>query len=194
MSTKSSSSRKFAIAFSFPGEHRAYVEKIANALLPAFGGGEEAKTRIFYDAWHEGEVIGYASSRKLQKIYATETDLIVPFYCEEYLDKEWCGIELRAIEALLYEQQFERVLPFRFDMVEVPSSFKTDIFPIVTNRTVEEIARLILERYNDIHQTSLELSASSAVECAGEGDLKLPDGSWFIERDAERQALKHLRK
>ena len=52
--TDSSERRRFAIALSFPGERRDYVEQVANALLPAFG-GEQGKARIFYDAWHEGK-------------------------------------------------------------------------------------------------------------------------------------------
>lgn len=42
--TDSSKRRRFAIALSFPGERREYVEQVANALLPAFGG---EKSRIF---------------------------------------------------------------------------------------------------------------------------------------------------
>ena len=54
--TDSSKRRRFAIALSFPGDRRAYVEQVANALLPAFG-GEQGKSRIFYDDWHESEVL-----------------------------------------------------------------------------------------------------------------------------------------
>jgi hypothetical protein len=148
--TDSSKRRRFAIALSFPGERREYVEQVANALLPAFG-GEKGRSRIFYDAWHESAIIGYASNRKLQSIYATESDLIVPFYCQDYLDKKWCGVELRAIEQLLIDQEYERVLPFRFDRVEIPGSFRTDIFPIVSDRPAEDVARLILDRYRELY-------------------------------------------
>ncbi len=131
---------------------------MAKALLPAFGGEDQGKARVFYDAWHEGKIIGYASNRKLQNIYAHDADLICPFYCQEYADKDWCGVELRAIEELLFKKEYDRVLPFRFDMVEIPSSFKTDVFPIVTKRQPEEIARLILERYNELQKTTLTLA------------------------------------
>ena len=73
----SSGSRRFSIA------------------LPS-SGGEQGKARVFYDAWHESKVIGYGSNRKLQKIYAEDSDLIVPFYCQDYLKKKWCGVELRS--------------------------------------------------------------------------------------------------
>jgi len=156
--TDSSERRQFAIALSFPGERRKYVEQVANALLPAFGGGQ-GKARIFYDDWHEGLIIGYASNRKLQDIYATESDLIVPFYCRDYRKKPWCGLELRAIEPLLFDEEFDRVLPFRFDDVEIPGTFKTDIFPIVSDRRPEDIARLILDRYRTLHPGELEETA-----------------------------------
>jgi len=156
--TDSSKRRRFAIALSFPGERREYVERVANALLPAFG-GEQGKAQIFYDAWHEGLIIGYTSNRKLQNIYATESDLIVPFFCQDYLNKQWCGVELRAIEQLLFDREFDRVLPFRFDHVEIPGSFRTDIFPIVSDRPAEDVARLIVDRYRELHPGRLEEAA-----------------------------------
>ncbi|MEA2240059.1 MAG: hypothetical protein QOC81_4783 [Thermoanaerobaculia bacterium] len=161
--TDSSKHRRFAIALSFPGERREYVEQVANALLPAFG-GEQGKSLIFYDGWHESLIIGYASNRKLQNIYATESDLIVPFYCQDYVDKKWCGVELRAIEQLLIDQDYDRVLPFRFDRVEIPSSFRTDIFPVVSERPAEDIARLILERYRELHPGRLEEATAHDVK------------------------------
>src|SRR3954468_13924643 len=105
----SSERRRFAIALSFPGERRDYVEQVASALLPAFG-GEKGKAQIFYDGWHESLIIGYDSNRKLQNIYATYSDLIVPFFCQDYRKKKWCGVELRAIEELIFDQEFDRVM------------------------------------------------------------------------------------
>jgi tetratricopeptide (TPR) repeat protein len=151
--TDSSKRRRFAIALSFPGERREYVEQVANALLPSFG---DDKSRIFYDDWHESLIIGYTSDRKLQSIYATESDLIVPFFSEDYVKKDWPGVELRAIEALIFNREFDRVMPFRFDDVEIPGSFKTDIFPLVSDRPAEDIARLILDRYRDLHPGTLK--------------------------------------
>jgi hypothetical protein len=46
--TDSSERRRFAIALSFPGERREYVEQVASALLPEFG-GEQGKARISPD-------------------------------------------------------------------------------------------------------------------------------------------------
>jgi tetratricopeptide (TPR) repeat protein len=157
--TDSSERRRFSIALSFPGERREYVEQVANALLAAFG-GERGKARIFYDAWHEVLIVGYASNRKLQDIYATASDLIVPFFCEDYRKKKWCGVELRAIEELIFDQEFDRVFPFRFDHVQIPGAFKQDIFPIVSERSAGDVARLILDRYRELHPGRLEETPS----------------------------------
>ncbi|MBK9140380.1 MAG: SEL1-like repeat protein [Verrucomicrobia bacterium] len=180
--------RRYAIAFSFPGERREYVERVARALLPAFGGETDGKARIFYDAWHEEPIIGYNTARKLQQIYAHDADLVVPFYCQDYLNKKWCGVELRAIEALLYDQQFDRVLPFRFDLVDIPSSFKTDVFPVVTNRPPEEIAALILARYNALQQTAFTLPERPPEPPPRLGNLR-PATPLFVGRERELAAL-----
>ena len=180
--------RRYAIAFSFPGERREYVERVARALLPAFGGETKGKSCIFYDAWHEEPIIGYNTARKLQQIYAHNADLVVPFYCQDYLNKQWCGVELRAIEALLYDQQFDRVLPFRFDLVDIPGSFKTDVFPVVTNRPPEEIAALILARYNALQQTALTLPERPPEPPPRLGNLR-PATPLFVGRERELAAL-----
>ena len=106
----------------------ARVRRAGRERLAARVRRRAGKARIFYDAWHEGLIIGYASNRKLQNIYATESDLIVPFFCQDYRNKKWCGVELRAIEQLLFDQEYDRVLPFRFDHVEIPGSFRTRHF------------------------------------------------------------------
>ena len=189
--TDSSKRRRFAIALSFPGERREYVEKVANALLPAFGG---EKSRIFYDNWHESEIIGYASNRKLQNIYANDSDLIVPFFCEDYRKKKWCGVELRAIEELLFDEEFDRVLPFRFDDVQIPGSSRIDIFPVVSERSAEDVARLILDRYRDLHPGTLEETqphgdGRSTVVRADISRIMKYAPSKLIGREAETKVL-----
>lgn len=185
--------QNFAIAFSFPGKQRAYVESVAKALLP-FLGGETGKEFVFYDAWHEEKVIGYNSNRKLQNIYGKRAELIVPFYCEDYLKKPWCGVELRAIEERLFDREFDRVLPFRFDMVAIPSAFKTDVFPLVTDRAPEDIARLIVERYNRLPNKSVEIvwPSDKPVEASKLIDISRIDSyapENLIGREAETKII-----
>jgi hypothetical protein len=190
MSNTNSVNRRFAIALSFPGERREYVEQVAKALLPAFG-GEEGKVRIFYDDWHESLIIGYNSNRKLQHIYATDSDLIVPFYCQDYLQKKWCGVELRAIEQLLFDQAYDRVLPFRFDKVDIPGSFKQDIFLDVSERPPEDVARLILDRYRKLHPVAAGTGGRSAAVQADISRIMKYAPSALIGREAETKLLSY---
>ncbi|MEO8382804.1 MAG: hypothetical protein ABI779_24310 [Acidobacteriota bacterium] len=192
--TNSSNWHRFAIALSFPCERREYVEQVAKSLLPAFGDGEQGKSLIFYDAWHESLNIGYASNRKLQNRSATDSELIVPFYCQGYHQKKWCGVDLRAIEQLLFDQEYKRVLPLRFDRVDIPSSFKTGIVPDVSERPVEDVARLILDRYRELYPANLETSRSrdsgrsTAVQADISRIMKYAPAE-LIGREAETKVL-----
>ncbi len=47
------SARRFAIAVSFPGEHRRFVRNVVNRLAEELG-----KERIFFDEWYEAELLG----------------------------------------------------------------------------------------------------------------------------------------
>ena len=46
----SSSSRRFDVALSFPGEHRPFVKEVAEHLAAAFG-----EARVLYDDWYDAE-------------------------------------------------------------------------------------------------------------------------------------------
>jgi hypothetical protein len=157
-----SSSHRFAIALSFPGERRGYVEAVARLLLPAFGGDLEGKTCIFYDRWHEASIIGYASNRRLQQAYK-DADLIVPFYCQDYIAKDWCGVELRVIEDRLQKQEFDTVLPFRFDGVEIPGGFSQDIVLNISGYPVKRVASLILDRYKSLQDQKVSDASESRI-------------------------------
>jgi hypothetical protein len=50
MTTDPSSSRRFDIALSFPGEHRDFVKQVASHLASTFG-----KDRVLYDKYYEAE-------------------------------------------------------------------------------------------------------------------------------------------
>ena len=49
-SSPGTSGRRFRIAFSFAGEKRSFVEKVAHFLAETFG-----KEKILYDKFHEAE-------------------------------------------------------------------------------------------------------------------------------------------
>ena len=81
-----SSSRRFNVALSFPGEHRSFVLKVAKALADKL-----TPDRVFYDEWYEVELLGAGGDLKLQSMYE-DADLVVPFFSKHY-GKKWCSME-----------------------------------------------------------------------------------------------------
>gem|GEM_PF-5962779 len=85
---------RFKIGVTFVGEHReSVVVPVLNELQSNF-----AQKEIFYDDWYPELINGVGGAQKLQKIYATDCDLVVVFLSKEYEEKTWTGgVEWRAI-------------------------------------------------------------------------------------------------
>ena len=86
------SNKRFAVALSFPGEHRGRVAAVAEQLSAAFGQG-----RVLYDKYHTAEFARPDLDIYLPALYREQSELIVLFLCPEYAQKRWCGLELRHI-------------------------------------------------------------------------------------------------
>ena len=102
--------RRFKVALSFPGEKRRYVSRIAKGLTDRLG-----KNSIFYDKYFEAELAKPNLDVTLQKIYHEDSELIVIFICKEYEQKDWCGLEWRAIRDIIKERRDKDIMPMRFD-------------------------------------------------------------------------------
>ncbi len=137
--------RRFHVALSFPGERRAFVEKVAGFLTEEFG-----KEKVFYDRNFEAELARLNLDTYLQEIYHSDSELIVVFLCAEYEKKEWCGLEWRAIRDLIKKRKASDVMPIRFDNTHITGLFSIDGYVSVENRKPKEIADRIIERYQSI--------------------------------------------
>jgi tetratricopeptide (TPR) repeat protein len=133
----------FRVALSFPGEHRDFVEKLAERLAAAL-----PREAIFYDRWYEAHLAVPNLDTLLQDIYRKRADLVVAFFCKEYDKKEWCRLEWRAIRDVLKQRDPCAIMPVRFDDIEIPGIFSIDGYVSVNGRTPEMIADLILRRLN----------------------------------------------
>ena len=76
--------RRFRIALSFPGEHRPFVEQVADHLAAAVG-----RERVLYDKYHEAEFARIDLDVYLPRLYREQSELIVLFLCSEYATKRW---------------------------------------------------------------------------------------------------------
>lgn len=137
--------RRFKVAFSFPGEYRDLVGKIAKKVASKF-----SEDKVLYDYYHRGEFARPNLDIYLQKLYATESELIVIFICSEYDKKKWCGIEWRAIRELLNSKEADdRIIFIKCGKGTIDGIFDTvDGYIDAEEVSVDEIVSIILLRYN----------------------------------------------
>lgn len=131
----------FEVAFSFPGEVRSVVEKIANEVEKLIG-----PNAYFYDNNYKAQLARPSLDTLLQDLYKNRSKLVVVFLCEKYQEKEWCGVEFRAIKEIIMDKAHERVMFIKMDEGKVDGVFKTDGYIDGRTHTAEEIAEFIKER------------------------------------------------
>ena len=136
---------RFNIALSFAGEYRNIVAKIASGLANVYG-----EKRILYDKFFEAEFARPNLDIHLQKLYHSESRLIVIFLGNHYNQKSWCGLEWRSIRDLLNQQTHdERIMFVRVDDGEVNGIYgRVDGYITVNDGNIDKVTKLIIERYD----------------------------------------------
>jgi internalin A len=137
----STSPKRFRIAFSFAGEKRDFVEKVAAILADIFG-----EAQILYDEFHEAEFARHDLGMYLPKLYSEQANLIVPVLCPHYDPKRWTGWEWLHIYSLLTKADGHRVMPSRFEHATADGLAPTAGFVELDGKSPERFAKLILER------------------------------------------------
>lgn len=87
--------KRFKIAFSFPGECREIVYKIARGVADIF-----TEEYILYDWFHRAEFARPNLDIHLQNLYKNESELIVVFICADYNRKN--GVVLNGEQFVNY--------------------------------------------------------------------------------------------
>lgn len=136
------SKHTFDVALSFPGETRPLVEKIVEELEKNLG-----PNRYFYDNNYVSQLAQPSLDVLLQGIY-TRAKLDVVFLSADYQNKDWCGVEFRAIKEIIFTRDHKRIMFVRTDNGEVGGVFKTDGYIDARKFTPSEIAKFIVERIN----------------------------------------------
>ncbi|HQX50650.1 MAG TPA: toll/interleukin-1 receptor domain-containing protein [Planctomycetaceae bacterium] len=135
-------SRRFAIAVSFPGEHRRFVLNVVEQLAEALG-----RDRIFFDEWYNAELVGVDGDLKLRRYYREHSEVVVPFFSQFY-QKPWCEIEWHAIRSMLMNRRSEdAVIPVEMDDTKIEGWESTDIGIRKKRKTASQIADAILAAY-----------------------------------------------
>ena len=132
--------QKFRVALSFPGEKRVLVEEVANHLSTRL-------SPVFYDRFFEAELAQPNLDVILQRVYHDNAELIVVFICAGYDQKEWCGLEWRAMRDLIKKKRGADIMLLRFDDTEIDGLYTIDGYIDISNRSAIDIANLICRRY-----------------------------------------------
>ncbi len=132
---------RFAVALSFPGECRGYVERIAIRLRSELG-----EAHLFYDDDFKAQLARADQDNLLQNVYLRQSALIVVFLSSEYTTSEWCGLEWRAIRDIVKRKETARVMFIRFDDGVVDGALSIDGFIDARTHNPEQISRLIVQR------------------------------------------------
>jgi len=139
----------FKVAVSFPGEKRRYVSQVVDSLRGPLG-----KDSVFYDFDYQAQLARPNLDTLLQRIYRKQSDLIVVFLCAAYADKEWCGLEWRAVRDIIKAREDERVMFVRFDDAFVDGVFSIDGYIDGTSNTPQQVADFILTRIAELEERS----------------------------------------
>jgi len=131
----------FEVALSFPGEKRAYVKEVVDNLLKTL-----YREEVFYDNHFKSQIAQPNADVILQNVYRNNSKLLVVFICSEYDQKQWCGLEWRAIREVIKHKNDQQIMPIRFDDQEIEGLFSIDGYIDANDHNEEEVARLILER------------------------------------------------
>lgn len=132
---------KFKVAFSFPGELRDKVNRIASKVKEALPKGS-----VFYDDDFIAQLARPNLDSLLQNVYLKNSDLVVVFLSGDYEKKMWCGIEWRAIRTIINNKSDHTVMIMRADNTDIPGVFPQDGFVDINRFTPEQIASFVLER------------------------------------------------
>jgi hypothetical protein len=172
-------SKRFRIAFSFAGEKRTFVAKVAAILAERFG-----RDHILYDKYHEAEFARPDLAIHLAALYYDETDLVVAVLCRDYDAKDWCGLEWNAIYGRIKKREANGVMLCRFDQVEGKGLFGLAGFVDLDTKTPDEVATLItqrLERYTQNYSTA-------ATQAPPDWPLDTPQLDWPVADHTEAQS------
>ena len=131
----------FKVAFSFPGELRDPVSQIVARLKEELPRGS-----VFYDDDFTAQLARPNLDNLLQNVYLKNSELVVVFLSGDYERKLWCGIEWRAVRAIINNKNDHAVMFVRADDIEVPGVFAQDGYIDMNRFSPEQIAEFVLER------------------------------------------------
>ena len=132
-------SHQYEVALSFAGEDRSYVEMIAEAL-------EARQIKFFYDEYQKADLWGKNLYEHLIDLYKNQAKYTVMFVSVHYKNKIWTNHERRAAQARAINENYEYILPARFDDTEIDSILSSTAFIDLRQYSPVQVAVLICQK------------------------------------------------
>lgn len=101
---------------------------------------------LFYDFDYQSQLARPNVDTLLQNIYRNHAKLIVVFLSKEYAQKEWCGLEWRAVRDIIKSKGDEQIMFVRFDNAPIEGLFSIDGYIDANIFESKQVAEFILER------------------------------------------------
>lgn len=174
--------KKYHVAFSFAGEDRKYVDKVAMLL-------REDGVDVFYDKFEDTKLWGRDLYTYLSDIYQNQAFYTVMFISEAYKEKLWTNHERMSAQARAFSENREYILPAFFDTnVEVPGLLKTTGYMNLAKLTPQLFAAKIVEKLRD-SGVMLVTEIHYAYSDAARADVDFP----ISDGDIVSEIIKSLR-
>ena len=130
---------RYDLVFSFAGEDRDYVKKVAEKLT-------KSGVRIFYDEYDQAALWGKDLAIEFDLIYQHSSRYCVMFISQAYVKKMWTRHERRAALARALAESKEYILPARFDATPVPGLLPTIAHIDLAELSPAKFVSIILEK------------------------------------------------
>jgi TIR domain len=132
---------QFRVALSFSGDNRTLVATVVERLQAHLG-----RDAVFYDYDFKAQLARPNMDLLLQNVYRHQSDLLVVFLSEQYAERDWCGLEWRAVRDLIKSRKSEQIMLVRLDSSPMEGLLSIDGYLDASNLNPSELADLILER------------------------------------------------
>lgn len=136
---KKNNQEQYDVAFSFAGEDREFVEKVASYL-------SQRKLRVFYDRYEEVYLWGKDLGDILDEIYRFRSQYVIFFISKYYAEKMWTNHERKSALSRAIQEKREYVLPARFDSTELPGLSSSIAYIDLSQETFESFGSKIITK------------------------------------------------
>ncbi len=131
--------RSYDVVFSFAGEDREYVERVARFV-------RSKGVKVFYDKFEEADLWGRDLAEHFDMIYGVSGRYCVIFVSKHYVKKMWTRQERRTALARALREREGYILPARFDDTPVEGVRSTLGYIPLSNLKPSEFGHRILEK------------------------------------------------